>query len=145
MKDLIIIFLLIILAIWIFWPVFNPSSEQFYNDWKQDSTPQNWPQYGLRGDLLRTESIDPTYISPYTQMRLSASGGQMTASSTSPPQEMFAGCIPVACPYYDQLGNSGYDNMDTCWKCPVPGDNQPWQFLRYNYGMNQSCPSQNVF
>lgn len=106
-KDTIIVFVIIILALWVLYPIFegfDASGREF--------VPVGALRYGLRGEPLRAESIRKNFIRPDRQIRLSESNSEMWESNDSPGSEGMKGCRKVKCPQ-----NDGYDNTDTCWKC----------------------------
>jgi hypothetical protein len=109
----IIAVIVIIIALW-WWFCRDQKvvQEEYFNSYGK--------QYGLRGDLLRTSSIDKIYMSPYRQIRLSDSGADMWTSDYTPVQQGMKGCHKTRCP---KIGD--YDNRDTCWQCKtkkiIPG------------------------
>jgi hypothetical protein len=105
-KEIIAIFLLIVLALWVAYPLFEgfdpaTTTEVVSGDGK----------YGLRGELLRKSDPAKWFIRPDRQIRLSAGGGEMWESNKPPGAEGIKGCRNVPCPA------NGYDNIDTCYKC----------------------------
>ncbi len=108
-KEIIVIVLLIVIAIWGIYPLlgnfegFNADSTEF--------VPVGSERYGLRGDPIRRSSIDNYFISNNRQITLSQAGGEMWESNRSPTAQGFSDCVSVKCP-----GNK-YDSQDTCWQC----------------------------
>ena len=105
-KEIVAIFLLIILAIWVIYPLmegFDSTTTEF--------VPVGSERYGLRGDLLRRSNIEKYFIRPDRRIRLSHSGGEMWESNNDPMTEGIKGCKAVPCPA------NGYDNIDTCYQC----------------------------
>src|SRR3990172_10896698 len=105
-NNIVIAIIVIILVVWVIYPYFEGFHAAEYA-----LSPLGHPQYGLRGDRLRTSSIDNFYISPQREIRLSQSNGEMWESDYSPMEQGMQGCYKVECP------SIGYDEQDTCWKC----------------------------
>ena len=105
-NNIIIAIIVVILVVWLIYPYFEGFDSAEYA-----LSPLSQPQYGLRGDRLRTDSIDKYYISPDRQIRLSQSNGEMWESDNTPEMDGIGGCYKVRCPPV------GYDGQDTCWKC----------------------------
>lgn len=106
-KEVVALFLLVILAIWVIYPFFEN-----FDVTTSEFVPEGADRYGLRGDLLRRSSIKKYFIRPDRNIRLSHSDGEMWESNNPPALEGNKDCVKVACP-----SNDGYDNLDTCWKC----------------------------
>jgi len=108
---MLIIVLVIILLLWWFFVNYN-RSEAF--DMINYGLPNNLddPRFGLRGDRLYRRDIASSFISPYRNIRLSASNGVMWESSM-PPTIFDNSCHRAQCPQ----NTNEYDSMDTCWKC----------------------------
>ncbi|QKF94327.1 hypothetical protein QKU48_gp0869 [Fadolivirus algeromassiliense] len=106
-KEVVALFLLVILAIWVIYPFFenfDVTGTEFVSEGSD--------RYGLRGDLLRRSSIKKYFIRPDRNIRLSHSTGEMWESNNPPGMEGVKDCVKVPCP-----SNDGYDGLDTCWKC----------------------------
>jgi hypothetical protein len=108
-KEVIVIFLLILLALWVIYPFiegFDAAGGEFL--------PVGAPKYGLRGDLLRQTSWLNHFLRPDRRIRISLSGGDMWESNTSPKAQGIKDCKRIACP---PTPSKGYDNIDQCWQC----------------------------
>ena len=108
--------LIVLFGILLIWLVLRSNKEGFHVD-KSASWPIGWPQYGLRGDLLRTESIDSAYIKRYPNVRLNNTNNEMYDSDRSPPEEGINGCHQVPCPW----APDDYYKGSPCWKCSGSG------------------------
>lgn len=112
-KEVVAIFLLAILAIWVVYPLvrgresFDASGTEFVGLVGQQ-------RYGLRGEPLRTSDIRKLYIRKDPNVMLSDSGGDMWISNNTPEIDGMKNCKKVQCPAY------GYDNLDQCWQCGHP-------------------------
>lgn len=106
MDKIIIIVILVVLLFFIF-----PMREGFDKQ-TLEIVPVNAPDYGLRGDLLKTNDIAQLYMSPYQQVIINPSGGFMWSSDFR-PNVWNNQCKTIACP--NNLNN--YDALDTCWDC----------------------------
>jgi len=106
-KEVVVIFLLIILVIWVVYPFFET-----FDVTGTEFVAEGGDRYGLRGDLLRRSDIARTFIRPDRNVMLSHSSGEMWESNNTPAQDGLKDCRKVPCP-----DNDGYDNLDTCWKC----------------------------
>lgn len=108
-KEVVVIFLIVVLALWVMWPFFegfDASGSEF--------VPVGADRYGLRGEPLRRSSIEKYFIRPDRRIRLSQSGGEMWEGNNDPASEGMKDCKKVPCPA------NGYDNIDTCYKCGNP-------------------------
>jgi len=107
-KEMVIIFFVIILAIWVVYPFmegFNASTNEF--------VPVGDVRYGLRGDKLRRVPISKYFIGPNRNIRLSQSNGMMWEADASPEEQGIPDCHKTQCP----TNTNEFDSMDTCWKC----------------------------
>ena len=77
------------------------------------SVPIGEPQYGLRGDLLRTSSIDSIFIKANPHVRLHHTNNEMYDSNYPPSKEGIEGCNQVDCP----CTADNYYEGSPCWKC----------------------------
>jgi hypothetical protein len=103
--EIIVAIVVVVLIIWLVYPSF----EGF--EYHQALAPMGAPQYGLRGERLKTGPISQYYISPHRQIRLSQSNADMWDSDYTPTEQGMKGCYRSKCP------SVGFDNQDTCWKC----------------------------
>ena len=76
-------------------------------------TPVGSTRYGLRSDKLKSSDIAKYYRSPYRNIIIDPTSGQMWESDNSPMVEGIPGCKKVRCP---PLYNH-YDPLDICWQC----------------------------
>ena len=111
-KEVVAIFLLIVLALWVAYPLFE-GFERF-DPATTTEVVSGDGKYGLRGELLRKSNIAKWFIRPDPRVRLSLSGGEMWESNKSPGEEGIKGCRKVPCPSY------GYDKTDVCYQCGSP-------------------------
>jgi hypothetical protein len=86
---------------------------EFFDQKTVEFVPVNSQRYGLRSDKLRHSDIAKYYQSPYRNIVLDPTSGQMWSSNNSPIVEGIPGCIKIDCP---PLYND-YDKLDTCWQC----------------------------
>lgn len=112
-KNVVAIFLLVLLAMWVIFPWINSRFERFNPD-TNEFVPVGALRHGLRGEPLRRSDIRKLYIREDPNVMLSASGGEMWISNNTPEVEGMKGCKKVQCPAY------GYDNLDQCWQCATP-------------------------
>jgi hypothetical protein len=107
-KQIVLIFLLVILAIWVVYP-FIRKPESFNAD-GTEFVCEGCRRHGLRGDPLKQSSILKYYIRPDPHVMLNNAGGEMWISDNSPVEQGIQGCQRAPCP-------TGYDNLDQCWQC----------------------------
>lgn len=114
-KEVIVIFLLILLALWVLYPFmegFDATGTEFAQLGR--------PRYGLRGNPLRQIDIANYYMRPDLRIRISESGGKMWESNNSPMAEGIKDCHKIPCPA------NGYDSIDVCFQC---GKNCPKKMI----------------
>ena len=127
-KEYILIFLIVVLAIWVTYPYFEG-----FDATGREFVDVGEVRYGLRGDKIRRVPIQKYFIRPDRNIRLSQSNGMMWESNNTPAQDGIKGCSKTQCP----TNSNEFDSMDTCWscgnKCPVdiqvPGINVPSGFF----------------
>jgi len=112
-KEVVAIFLLVVLIVWVLYPAFFKKREGMYDITGTEALlPLGTQGYGLRGEPIRTSDIRNIYIRADPNVRLNNSGGEMYISNNTPEIEGIKNCKRVKCPSY------GYDNLDQCWQCP---------------------------
>ena len=112
--------LIVLFAIVLIWLLVGAQKEKF-NNISTVSLPLGYPRYGLRGDPLRTESIDKLYLSRYPNVRLHPSNNEMYDSNTPPGDENVPGCARHDCPY---TPGENYYKGSPCWMCSTPEPKQ---------------------
>ncbi len=114
-REMLIVFF-VILLVWLLVTLYR-GREGFDADGRE-FLPVGYPRYGLRGDLLRTESIDTMYIKENPDVRLHHTNNEMYDSNNTPAEEGIEGCVKVPCPCTN--GDNYYDGSP-CWKCSGSG------------------------
>ena len=112
-KEVVLIFLLILLALWVIYPLF--SRRERFNADGTIFVPVGDQRYGLRGEPIRSSDSRKLFIREDPHVLLSQSGGEMWISNNAPASSGMKGCKRVQCPAY------GYDNLDQCWQCAGEG------------------------
>jgi len=120
-REMLIVFF-VILLVWLLVSSYrsntgNTSNEGFDVTGCQ-LPPIGAPQYGLRGDLLHTESIDSIYMKRFPDVRLSSTNNEMYDSNYSPAEQGVRGCVKVPCP----CTADNYYEGSPCWQCTNPDD-----------------------
>lgn len=113
-----LIILIIILLITVIVLVFSASIPEYFDQKTVEFVPVNAQRYGLRSDKIHSTDIAKYYRSPYRNIILDPTSGQMWESDRPPNAEGINGCNKISCP---PLYND-YDSLDTCWQC---GSAQP--------------------
>jgi hypothetical protein len=110
-KEVVLIFLVIVLALWVFYPLYD--GYEGFDCKGREFVPVGQPRYGLRGEPLLRSCIDKYYIRPDRQIRLSQSNNLMWESDYTPGMEGIKDCRRVSCP----TNTNEFDAEDVCWKC----------------------------
>ena len=106
---MLIIMLLIILII----IVYSSGLPEYFDEKTVEFVPVGAQRYGLRSDKLKSSDIAKYYKSPYRNIVLDPTSGQMWESDNPPAVEGIPGCSQIQCP---PLYND-YDPLDKCWQC----------------------------
>ena len=101
------IFLLVILAICVIYPMLFGKKEGFDAD-MLEFVPVGSDRYGLRGNLIKWVPISDYFINANPNIRINRSGGDMWVSNNPPEGKT---CGKIECPSF------GYDKLDQCWQC----------------------------
>lgn len=113
-NELLVTAFLVVLFLW--W-VMRPENKEGFDSKTVEFVPVCAKRYGLRGDPLRTSSIDKNYIRPDRHVRIHHGGDMMYVSNNKPSAEGKPFCKKVKCPIYTGSFTDPYDESDTCWKC----------------------------
>lgn len=105
-KEVIIAILLILLAVFVMYPLFES-----FDATTTEFVPVGDLRHGLRGEPLNTVNIAKYYMRPNRNIVTNNTGGELWESDYAPENERFRGCVK------EQCVQPGQDKMDTCWNC----------------------------
>ena len=111
LVELVMLIMMLVIIASVF--LYSASIPEYFDAKTVEFVPVGAQRYGLRSDKIHGTDIAKYYRSPYRNIILNPTSGQMWESDRPPYQEDVSGCTKISCP---PLYND-YDSLDTCWQC----------------------------